>query len=79
MKGGNSGNNGSDLDKGTILKPTFNTLMEEGRQVFESYIVDLRELLLSCCKVTRQVTVLQDTTSIVFHKPVVIPEVRPDP
>jgi hypothetical protein len=31
MKGGNSGNNGSDLDKGNILKPTFDTLTEVGR------------------------------------------------
>jgi hypothetical protein len=31
MKGGNSSNNGSDLDKDNILKPTFNTLTEEGR------------------------------------------------
>jgi hypothetical protein len=30
MKGGNSDNNGTDLDKGNILKPTFDTLMEEG-------------------------------------------------
>jgi hypothetical protein len=58
MKGGNSGNNGSDLDKDNILKPTFDTLMEEGRQTFEAYIADLRELFLSCCEVTRQVTVL---------------------
>jgi hypothetical protein len=28
MKGENSGNNGSDLDKGNILKPTFDTLTE---------------------------------------------------
>jgi hypothetical protein len=27
MKGGNSGKNGSDHNKGNILKPTFNTLM----------------------------------------------------
>jgi hypothetical protein len=58
MKGGNSGNNGSDLDKDNILKPTFDTLMEEGRQTFEAYIADLRELFLSRCEVTRQVTVL---------------------
>jgi hypothetical protein len=75
MKGGNSGNNGSDLDKDNILKPTFDTLMEEGRQTFEAYIADLRELFLSRCEVTRQVTVLQDTTPIVFNKP----EVRSDP
>jgi hypothetical protein len=75
MKGGNSGNNGSDLDKGNILKPTFDTLMEEGRQMFEAYIIDLRELFLSRGEVTWQGTVLQDTTPIVFS----MPEVRPDP
>jgi hypothetical protein len=53
MKGGNSDNNGSDLDKGNILKPTFNTLTEEGRQTFEAYIADLREFFLSCCEATR--------------------------
>jgi hypothetical protein len=78
MNGGNSGNNRSDLDKGNILKPTFNILMEEGRQAFEAYIAELRELFLSCCEVTRQGTILQDTTPIVFHKPYIIPEVWPD-
>jgi hypothetical protein len=53
MKGRNSGNNGSDLNKGNILKPTFDTLTEEGRQTFKAYIIDLRELFLSCCEVTR--------------------------
>jgi hypothetical protein len=53
MKGRNSGNNGSDLNKGNILKPTFDTLTEEGRQTFEAYIIDLREVFLSCCEVTR--------------------------
>jgi hypothetical protein len=43
MKDVNSGNNRSDLDKGNILKPTFNTLTDEGRQVFEAYIVDLSD------------------------------------
>jgi hypothetical protein len=79
MKGGNSGNNGSNLNKGNILKPTFDTLMEEGRQAFEAYIIDLRELFLSRGEVTWQGTVLQDTTPIVFSMPEVIPEVRPDP
>jgi hypothetical protein len=54
MKGGNSKNNGSDLDKGNILKSTFDTLMEEGRKAFEAYHVNLKELFLSCCKATRQ-------------------------
>jgi hypothetical protein len=31
MKGGNSGDNRSNLDKGNILKPTFDTLTEEGQ------------------------------------------------
>jgi hypothetical protein len=79
MKGGNSENNGSDLDKGNILKPTFDTLTEESRQAFKAYIIDLRELFLSRCEVTQQGTVLQDTASIVFSKPEVIPKVRPDP
>jgi hypothetical protein len=43
MKGVNSGNNRSDLDKGNILKPTFDTLTDEGRQVFEAYIADLSD------------------------------------
>jgi hypothetical protein len=75
MKGGNSGNNGFNLDKGNILKPTFDTLMEEGRQAFEAYIIDLRELFISRCEVMWQGTVLRDTTPIVFHKH----EVWPDP
>jgi hypothetical protein len=53
MKGENSGNNGFDLDKGNILKPIFNTLTDEGRQAFEAYIADLRELFLLCCEVTQ--------------------------
>jgi hypothetical protein len=53
MMGGTSGNNGSDLDKGNILKPTFDTLTEEGRQAFEAYMCDLIELFLSRCEVTR--------------------------
>jgi hypothetical protein len=53
--------------------------MEEGRKTFEDYLTDLRELFLSRCEVTRQGTVLRDTTLIVFNKPEVIPEVRPDP
>jgi hypothetical protein len=53
MKSENFGNNGSDLDKGNILKPTFNTLTEVGHQAFEAYITDLRELFLSRCEVTQ--------------------------
>jgi hypothetical protein len=36
MKGGNSDHNRSNLDKDNILKPTFNTLTEEGRKAFEA-------------------------------------------
>jgi hypothetical protein len=75
MKGENSDNNGFDLDKGNILKPTFDTLMEEGRKVFEAYYVNLEELFPSCCEVTRQETVLQNITPTVFNKLEVIPEV----
>jgi hypothetical protein len=54
MKGGNSGNNEFDFDKGNILKPTFDTLTEEGGQAFKTYIANLREFFLSCCEVMRQ-------------------------
>jgi hypothetical protein len=79
MKGENSSNNGSDLDKGNILKPTFNTLTEEGHKVFEAYRAYLEEVFLSCCEVRCQGTVLWDTTPIVFNKPEVIPEVWSHP
>jgi hypothetical protein len=52
MKGGNSGNNGSDLDKNNILKPTFDTLTEEGHKAFEAYHAAFKELFLSCCEMT---------------------------
>jgi hypothetical protein len=52
MKGGNSGNNGSDLDKGNILKPSFDTLMEEGRKAFKAYRANLEKLFLSHCEVS---------------------------
>jgi hypothetical protein len=79
MKGGNSGTNGSDLNKNNILKPTFDTLMEEGRKAFEAYRTNLEEFFLSCCEVMRHGNALKDTTPIVFHKPKVIPEVLSDP
>jgi hypothetical protein len=37
MKGGNSGNNGSDLDMGNTIKPTFDTMTKEGRKAFKAY------------------------------------------
>jgi hypothetical protein len=47
--------------------------------VFKAYHTNLEEFFLSRCEVMRQRTVLKDTTSIVFTKPEVIPEVRPNP
>jgi hypothetical protein len=79
MKGRNSGHNGSNLDMGNILKPTFNTLTEEGHKAFEAYCTNLEELFLSRCEVMRQGTALKDTTPIVFTKNEVTPEVRPNP
>jgi hypothetical protein len=79
MKGGNSNNNRSDLDKGNILKPTFDTLTEEGHKAFKTYHANIKELFLLHCEVMRQGTVLRDTTPIVFNKTKVIPEVQPDP
>jgi hypothetical protein len=51
MKGGNSGNNGSDLDMGNTIKPTFDTMTKEGRKAFKAYHANLEELFLSCCEV----------------------------
>jgi hypothetical protein len=79
MKGGNSSNNRSDLDKGNILKPTFDTLMEDGCKAFEAYRTNLVELFLLHSEVTRQGTVLWHTTLIIFNKLEVTPEVRPKP
>jgi hypothetical protein len=78
MKGGNSDHNRSDLNKGNILKPTLNTMTEEGRKAFEAYRANLEELFLLRCEVMWQWTVLKDTTLIVFTKPEVTPEVWPN-
>jgi hypothetical protein len=78
MNGENSDSNGLELDKNNIIKPTFNTLTKEGRKAFEAFRTDLEELFLSHCKVTQQGTILRVATSIVFRKPEVTREVRPD-
>jgi hypothetical protein len=52
MKGGNSRHNKSDLKKSNILKPTFDTLMEEGHKVFKAYRTNVEELFLLRCEVT---------------------------
>jgi hypothetical protein len=77
MKGGTSSHNRSNRDKGNILKPTFDTLMEEGCKAFEAYHVNLEVIFLLRCEVTRQGTVLKDIMSIVFTKPEVWPNPSP--
>jgi hypothetical protein len=52
IKVGNSSTNGSNLNKNNIIKPTFNTLTEEGRKTFEAYHTDLEELFLSRYEMT---------------------------
>jgi hypothetical protein len=52
MKGGNSDHNRSNLDKGNILRPTFDTLTEEGGKAFEAYRSNLEELFISRCEET---------------------------
>jgi hypothetical protein len=54
MKKGSSSINGSELDKNSIIKPTFDTLMEEGRKTLKGYRTDLEELFYSCYEVTWQ-------------------------
>jgi hypothetical protein len=79
MKGGNSDTNGSDLDKNNIIKPTFDTLMNEGRKALESYRADLDELFYSHYEVMWQGCVLKDAASIIIRKVKVTPEVWPNP
>jgi Holliday junction resolvase RusA-like endonuclease len=52
MKKGNFGTNRSDLDKNNIIKPTFDTLTEEDRKVFEAYRTEVDELLYLHYEVT---------------------------
>jgi hypothetical protein len=75
MKGGNSGTNGSDIDKNNIIKLTFDTLMEEGRKELEAYRTNL-ELFYSCYEVTWQGVILKDAAPIIIRKAEVTPEVH---
>jgi hypothetical protein len=52
MKKGGSNVNGSELNKETIIKPTFDTLMEEDRKVLEAYLTEVAEVFFSCYEVT---------------------------
>jgi hypothetical protein len=52
MKNGGCSTNGSDLDKDTIIKPTFNILLEEDRKELEAYCEEVDEHFLSCYEVT---------------------------
>jgi hypothetical protein len=52
MKKGGSNINESDLDKNNIIKPTFDTLMEEDHKVVEAYHAEVDELFYSHDKVT---------------------------
>jgi hypothetical protein len=52
MMGGNSGNNGFNLNKRNIFEPTFDTLLEDGHKTFDAYHANLEELFFSCCEVT---------------------------
>jgi hypothetical protein len=79
MKGENSGHNGSNLDKGNILKTTFDTLKEEDRKTFKTYRTNFEELFLLRCEVMQQGTVLKDTMPIIFTKPEIILEIRSNP
>jgi hypothetical protein len=54
-------------------------LTEESHKTFEAYRTNLVELFLSHCEVTRQGAVLKDTTLIIFTKPKVMSEIRPNP
>jgi negative regulator of genetic competence, sporulation and motility len=61
------------------MKPTFDTLTEEGHKAFKAYRANLKELFLSHCEVMWQGTVLKDTMSIIIRKAEVTSEVQPNP
>jgi hypothetical protein len=75
MKKGGSGINGSDLSKENIIKPTFDTLMEEDSKVLEAYRTDVDEFFCSHYKVMWQGLILKDVAPIIIHKVKVTPEV----
>jgi hypothetical protein len=79
VNGGNLNPNGSDLDKNNIIKPTFDTLLEEGCKAFKTYPIDLEELFLSCYEMMWQGAILKDTMPIIIRKAEVTPEVWPNP
>jgi hypothetical protein len=79
MKGENSSINGSDLNKNNNIKPTFNTLTEEGHKPLEAYHANLEELFYSCYEMMWQGSVLKDATLIIIRKAKVTPEVWPNP
>jgi hypothetical protein len=75
MKKGNSSTNESNLDKNNIIKPSFDTLMEEGLKALESYRTDLDELFYSRYEVMQQGVVLKDDAPIIIHNAKVTLEV----
>jgi hypothetical protein len=79
MKGGNSGTNGSNLDKNNISKTTFDTLMEEGHKTTEAYHANLEELLLSHYEMTWKGPIPKDTMPIIIRKTEVTLEVWTNP
>jgi hypothetical protein len=79
LKNGGCSTNGSDLDKDTIIKPTFNILLEEDHKELEAYCEEVDELFLSCYEVTRQGLIQKDAAPIVICKAEVTPEVRSNP
>jgi hypothetical protein len=76
---GSSDINESDLDKNNIIKPTFDTLMEEDCKALEAYHTEMDELFYSCYEGKWQGLVLMDTSPNIIQKDEVTPEVRPNP
>jgi hypothetical protein len=79
MKEGNSSTYRSDFDNNNIIKPTFNTLIEDGRKALKAYRIDLNELFYLHYEMTRQGAILKDVVSIIIRKTEVTSEVRPNP
>jgi hypothetical protein len=75
MKKGGIDTNGSNLNKNSIIKPTFNSLTKEDRKALEAYCKEVDELFFSRSEAMRQGLIQKDAAPIVIHKAEVTPNV----
>jgi hypothetical protein len=79
MKKGGPNPNRSFLHKDNIIKPSFDTSMEEDRKVLKSYSAEVDEIFFSRYEVTQHGLILKHAVLIVIRKVMVTPEVQSNP